>query len=204
MITKFNAQNLFARLEGLVHEYPEAVGIGEVGLDLTTECRHGQRHNPQQCLIGKIQGQRQFLRLSLQLAKRLSKVLVLHVRDEGSGKAALEVLALLQELDMTDHPIHRHCFVGGEEEYRQWCSSLPNCYFSISPQTIKNAKTVSALRAMDNRKRLILETDSPYLAFYPWCVNAVAEGAARHLEMTKAELVGVCNRNAARLYSLPW
>ena len=61
-----------------------------------------------------------------------------------------------------------------------------------------------ALSSLDNRKRLLLETDSSYLAAYPWDVCEVAEEAARSLDMTLTELVGVCNRNAARLYNLPW
>ena len=40
-------------------------------------------------------------------------MLVLHVCNGGSGEAALEVLNLIKELKMKDHPIHRHCFVGG-------------------------------------------------------------------------------------------
>ena len=53
-----------------------------------------------------------------------NKFLVLYVRDKGkSTMAASEVFELLREIDMLEHPIHCHCFVGGEEEYRQWSSS---------------------------------------------------------------------------------
>ena len=117
--------------------------------------------------------------------------------------AASEVFELLREMDMLEHPIHRHCFVGGEEEYRQWSTSLPNCYFSISPVTVKDPRTMYALSSLENRKRLLLETDSSYLAAYPWSIEKVAEEAARSLDMTMIELVRTCNKNAARLYSLP-
>lgn len=204
MITESQVKSLFGQLERLVGEIPEAVGIGEVGLDLTTECRHGC-HNQEYCRGQKVRGQLRFLRLAFQLAKQQNKVLVLHVRDKGkSTMAASEVFELLQEMDMLEHPIHRHCFVGGEEEYRQWSTSLPNCYFSISPVTVKDPRTMYALSSLDNRKRLLLETDSSYLAAYPWSVEKVAEEAARSLDMTMTELVGTCNKNAARLYSLPW
>ena len=203
MITDSQVTSLFGRLEGLIAKHPESIGIGEVGLDLTTECRHNY-HNRRLCRDRKIRGQRRFLQLAFQLAMQNNKVLVLHVRDEDTGEAAAEVFELLRSMDMLNHPIHRHCFVGGEVEYRQWRTSLPNCYFSISPVTVKDPRTMYALSSLDNRKRLLLETDSSYLADYPWDVCEVAEEAARSLDMTLTELVGMCNRNAARLYNLPW
>ena len=105
---------------------------------------------------------------------------------------------------MLDHPIHRHCFVGGYKVYKQWSTDLPNCYFSISPVTVKDPRSMFALSSLDGRKRLLLETDASYLAQYPWNVSNVAEEAAQSFDMTLPELVRVCNRNAARLYSLPW
>ena len=45
--------------------------------------------------------------------KQLNKVLVLHIRDQGTSTLAAEqVYDLLKDMDMHDHPIHRHCFVG--------------------------------------------------------------------------------------------
>ena len=192
-------------LKKLVDQYPSAVGIGEVGLDFTTVCKH-KYHDKTICRAQSIRGQRRFLRLSFNLAKSTGKVLVIHVRDKvkGSGVAAQEVLSLLLELEMQNHPIHRHCFIGREVEYRRWSSMLPNCYFSISPASLKHPETVSAIKAFDNLKRLLLETDSPYLADKPWNVNEVAEGAAQILDITKTVLVGACNKNVARLYNLPW
>ena len=190
----------------MLYKFPEAVGIGEVGLDLTTSCRHKfcSMGSKSACRAEKIKAQEQFLRLCLQLAKRENKVLVLHVRDDGSGKAAFDVLELIKELKMTDHPIHRHCFIGGEKEHEDWTTALPNCYFSISPVTVDSPQTMNALSTLDNRKRLLLETDSDYLADFPWSVSKVAEDASRSLGMTMTELVGVCNKNATRLYNLPW
>ena len=41
LITESQVESLFGQLKRLVGKYPEDVGMGEVGLDLTTECRHG-------------------------------------------------------------------------------------------------------------------------------------------------------------------
>ena len=81
---------------------------------------------------------------------------------------------------------------------------IPNCYFSISPASLKHPETVSAIKSFDNRRRLLLETDSPYLAGKPWDVNEVADGAAQILDIAKLVLVEACNKNVARLYNLPW
>lgn len=203
MITDNQVDSLYGNLKGLLNRYPEAVGIGEVGLDLTTKCKHNC-NNLQHCRDQKLLGQRRFLRLAFQLAKEQNKVLILHVRDSGSGEAAKEVLKLLEEMNMLDHPIHRHCFVGKEEEYRQWYTSLPNCYFSISPVTVDDPDTMSALSTQNFRSRILLESDSRYLGKFPWSIHKVANKAALLLGMTLTEIVWDCNRNAARLYNLPW
>ena len=130
LITESQVESLFSQFKRLVVKYPEAVVIGEVGLDLTTECRHGC-YNREYCRSQKVQGQLRFLRLAFQLTKQLNKVLVLHVRDRrNSALVATEVFTFLRDMDMLEHPIHRHCFVGGEEEYKQWSTSLSKCHFS--------------------------------------------------------------------------
>ena len=68
---------------------------------------------------------------------------------------------------------------------------------------MKHPETVSAIMSFDNSRPPLLETDSPYLAGKPWNVNAVADGAAQILDITKIVLVGACNTNVARLYYLP-
>ena len=204
MITETEVELLYDQLKGMVEKYPEAVGIGEVGLDLTTKCLHGC-YDKEYCRSQKIQGQLRFLRLAFQLAKQLNKVLVLHVRDHGiSTLAAKNVHDLLEDMDMLNHPIHRHCFIGGQEEYKQWSTDMPNCYFSISPVTVDDSRTMNALSSLGGHKRLLLETDASYLAQYPWDVLDVEEKAARHLNMSVTDIVRLCNRNAARLYNLPW
>ena len=80
-------------------------------------------------------------------------------------------------MDITDHKIHRHCFVGGEEEYIQWSTSLLTCNFGISPVTVRNPETMRALSSLENCRRLLLETDSAYLTKDPWCVHNVSKGA---------------------------
>ena len=59
----------FKKLERLLEDYPEAVGIGEIGIDHTTRCKCSASHNKERCREEKIETQRQFLSLVLPLAK---------------------------------------------------------------------------------------------------------------------------------------
>ena len=71
-------------LKKLLDQYPSAFGIGEVGLDFTTVCKH-KYHDKTICRAQSIRGQRRFLRLSFNLAESTGKVLVIHVRDKVKG-----------------------------------------------------------------------------------------------------------------------
>ena len=66
----------FFRLEEMFGRHPEAIGIGEVGLDSTAVCTCSSGHDRKGCIASKIEPQRRFLRATLQLAKRLNKVLL--------------------------------------------------------------------------------------------------------------------------------
>ncbi len=77
------ASSHFSRLESLVQRHPQAVGIGEVGLDFTTDCRCGHQRDRAQCREGTMLAQREFLRMDIQVGEKTGKPLVLHVRDWG-------------------------------------------------------------------------------------------------------------------------
>ena len=193
------------RLEEMLGRHPKAVEICEVGNDFTATCKCSSGHDSRKCIASKIEAHRQFLRPTLQLAKRLNKVLVVHVWDHNTGKATKEFISLLQELDMCSHSIHRHCFTGNETEFMQWTEMLPNCLFSIGPISLRKPSTVNAMRTLGLSK-LMLETDAPYMQNHkpPWHVHAVAEGLAEKLNLSVFEVIRVCNMNTARSYSLTW
>lgn len=198
-----------ARLRGLTRTFPDFVGIGEVGLDFTTTCRCRSSHNMQECRASKIQSQRLFLREAILLANSTGKTLVLHVRDNGNGQAARDVLAMLQNMGMTNLPIHRHCFTGDANEFASWCTALPNCYFGIARASLDNQGTSNILLLMNQPTRLLLETDSPYLPMgnvlsTPWDIELVADRTAQLLNISTSDLIRCCNRNASMLYRLGW
>ena len=205
MVTKANYEFYLQKIEYMFQQHPQALGVGEIGYDLTSTCKHPNHYDKNKCVREQQKAQLLFLRQGVRLAKRINKVLVLHVRDPGNGQAAPKVLDLLMEEGMHNHPIHRHSFTGGEDEYLIWRKYLPNCYFSISPKSVKVSSTVAWLSELKEKDHLILETDAPYLHKpNPWCVYQVAEETARHLKMSTQSLIRICNRNAAKLYNLHW
>ena len=204
VLAKNRPDSEFHKLKAKLEEYPQAVGIGEIGLDYSTTCR---------CLhsiIAQHVGRRKSLpsiRLMLQLAKQLGTVIILHVRSiskDNTGKAAKDVLNILRELGLQEAPIHRHCFIGGTEEYKDWNSTLPNCFFSLSSKSVSDSRTIACLKSVGKHDRLLLETDSPYLDEHPYLTYKNGETAAQFMGLPTMELVKLCNRNATRLYNLPW
>jgi Tat protein secretion system quality control protein TatD with DNase activity len=191
-------RDLAARIEGT----DRVVGVGEVGLDFTTSCRCNTAHDTEACVRGKVGAQRKFLRQCLSLANSLGKPIVIHCRDKGSGSAAQEVLLMLKEMNLTHLPIQRHCFIGNADEYVQWSTSLPNCLFSLSLRSLQDPFTREALVRHAEPRRLLLETDAPYLAKDPTEVFRVAQEASRTLTIPLAELVGICNSNASKFFKL--
>ena len=161
-------------------------------------------HNKSRCTESKKEAQRQFLRLCFQFAKRSDKVIVIYVRDERTGKAVEKCLFILEECEIQNARIHHHCFVGGEQENRDWSSTLPSCYFSISSLSLEDRRTKALLSVLKTPVRLMIETDAPYLVAEPVSVYDIAKGLADYFNMTTSQLIRVCNRNAAKLYHLPW
>ena len=96
-------------------------GIGEVGIDHTARCNCSESHDKDCCRAEKIETQRQFLRLTLSLAKQLGKVIVLHIGSQNNdmaAKAAQQALEIILDLGLQEAWIHRHCFLGGVEEFK--------------------------------------------------------------------------------------
>ena len=98
--------------------------------------------------------------------------------------------------------IHRHCFVGGEEKYKDWCKELPNCLFSISNASLKDKHTKALLSVLESPDRLLIETDAHYLATKPVSVYDIAVELTGYFNMSTSEIIRVCNRNVAKLYNL--
>lgn len=186
---------------------PSCVGLGEVGLDLTTVCKECKPAcgSPENCQRLKVLGQERFLQEVLPLAVIHDKTIVLHCRDKGSGEASARVLQLIKDSGLTNQNIHYHCFSEGEEVMKQWVDACPNVSFGFTATLLRNPETQKALRKLDVRK-IVIESDSPYLPVghcglnLPWHMSAVVDQIALLKNMPQTFLLDCVNANVQRLY----
>jgi len=144
----------------------EVVAVGETGLD------YHYMHSPRDT-------QRAAFEAQLGLAIEFAKPVVVHNRDSDADMAAM-----LRNFDKQGPVVVLHSFSSGDEV---WDAGLAlDAYFSFSGMiTFQNWKRADRL-AVCPSDRLLIETDSPYLAPVPHrgkrnepgFVRAVAERAA--------------------------
>ena len=136
---------------------PRIVGIGETGLDY-------YRLNGRS--VADMAWQRDRFRTHIQAAQALKKPLVIHTRN-----ASADTLAILKEEGETGEAGSAggvfHCFTETAEVARAALDL--GFYISFSGiLTFKNAQDLSDVAAFVPLDRMLIETDSPYLAPVPY------------------------------------
>lgn len=179
---------------------PEVVGIGETGFD-----DHWREES--------LETQRRAFDWHAQLAADLDKALILHVRDaQGSQAASLAAAAAVRHAAANLGVLRGvlHCFNADPEllaaglEAGWWFSFAGNL-------TYKGASNLRAVAPELPRERLVVETDSPYLAPEPRRGRPNVPGNVRLTSQRLAEVLGEdpaaleaqLDRNARALYRLP-
>jgi TatD DNase family protein len=133
-------------IEALLAE-PEVVAVGECGLD------HHYDHSPRDV-------QRTVFAAQVALARRHHLALVIHTREAWDD--TFDVLAAEGVPDRTVF----HCFTGGAAEARRALDLGATLSFS-GILTFKTADDVREAAALCPLDRVLVETDSPYLAPVP-------------------------------------
>lgn len=148
------------------------VAIGETGLDY-----YWHRDAPE--------WQRDRFRTHIRAAKACGKPLIVHMRD-----AAADTLRILQEEDAAACGGVMHCFT----ESRQVAEAALALGFYISFSgivTFRNAVELKEVAAWAPLDRLLIETDSPYLAPAPHRGKTNEPAWVRHVAEELAILRGV-------------
>jgi len=136
-----------ARLVALA-DHPKVVAIGETGLDY-----YWQKDAPE--------WQRSRFRTHIRAARACGKPLIIHTRS-----AADDTLRLMREEDAAQAGGVMHCFT----ETREVAEAALDLGFYISFSgivTFRNAKELKEVARFVPLDRLLIETDSPYLAPVP-------------------------------------
>lgn len=152
----------------------EVVAIGETGLDYF------------RCTTGDdLQRQRECFRQHIRLAIDCRKPLIIHCRD-----AKDDVIRILREEEARKVGGVMHCFVEDLETARQ--AMALNFYISLSGiVTFRNAVALREVARQLPLERLMIETDSPYLAPVPHRGKINQPAWVRHVAEQLAELQGV-------------
>lgn len=169
--------------------HPRVVAIGETGLDYFR-------------LTGDLEWQRQRFRTHIRAAIVANKPLIIHTRS-----AAEDTLRIMREEGADRIGGVMHCFTESQEVAE--AALALNFYISMSGiVTFKNAVALKEVAKIVPLDRLLIETDSPYLAPVPhrgktnepaW-VSHVAAAIAELRGITVEELGSATTHNFFRLF----
>ncbi len=166
------------------------IAIGETGLDYY-HCE------------GDMEWQHERFRRHIEASKQTGKPLIIHTRD-----AKKETIQLMREENAQDAGGVMHCFV---EDWETASAALDlGFYISFSGiVTFKNAKDLKEIAKQVPLDRLLIETDSPYLApvpnrgktNQPAYVRHVAEYIAKLRDMSTEDVAQISSDNFYTLFS---
>jgi TatD DNase family protein len=167
-------------------QHPKVIAIGETGLDYFR-------------LKGDLEWQRERFRIHIRASRASAKPLIIHTRA-----ASDDTLRILEEEKASVHAGGvagvMHCFT----------ESLPvakaamemGFYISFSGiVTFKNAKDLQEVARHVPLERMLIETDSPYLAPVPMRGKTNEPGFVKHVAEYLADLKGVSVDELARTTS---
>ena len=170
--------------------HPKVVAIGETGLDYYR-------------LKGDLEWQRQRFRNHIRASKTSGKPLIIHTRA-----AAEDTLKILAEEGAGSIGGVMHCFTESLEVALQAIDL--GFYISFSGiVTFKNASAIKEVARQIPLERILVETDSPYLAPVPYrgkinqpaYVKHVAEEIARLRGISEQEVAEATSRNFVNLFN---
>jgi len=173
----------------LLADHPKVVGIGETGLDYFR-------------LTGDLEWQRQRFRNHIRAAVNCGKPLIIHTRN-----AADDTLRIMREEGAQQVGGVMHCFTESLEVALEAISL--GFYISFSGiVTFKNAVALKEVAKQVPLDRILVETDSPYLAPIPFrgkinqpsYVKFVAEEVARLRNVDFETLAAATTQNFFRLF----
>jgi TatD DNase family protein len=148
------------------------VAIGETGLDYFRS-------------EGDVEWQRERFRCHIRAAKQIKKPLIVHTRQ-----AKEDTIKILEEENAADIGGVMHCFT---EDWAMAQRALElNFYISFSGiVTFRNAVEIQAVAKQVPLERLLIETDSPYLAPNPYRGKSNEPAYVRYVAEAIADLRGI-------------
>jgi TatD DNase family protein len=177
---------------GALWAHPRLLAVGEVGLDYHYD------HSPRET-------QAEVFRRYIALARQLNKPLIIHTRS-----AAEDTLQILETEGARDCGGVIHCF----SEDRAFATRALDLGFYLSFSgivTFKSAKAIQEVATFAPADRVLVETDSPYLAPVPLrgkrCEPAFVVHTGKFVAglrgVDEAHLAALTTDNARRCFRVP-
>jgi TatD DNase family protein len=169
--------------------HPKVIGIGETGLDYFR-------------LTGDLEWQRMRFRTHIRAAIACNKPLIIHTRN-----AAADTIRIMREEGAQQVGGVMHCFTESLDVAKEAIDL--GFYISFSGiVTFKNATLIKEVAKQVPLNRILVETDSPYLAPIPFrgktnqpsYVKYVAEEIAKLREISFDELAAATTQNFFNLF----
>lgn len=172
-------------------EHPKVIGVGETGLDYYYD---KSDRAVQQALF----------RTHIEVARETGLPVIVHTRDAEEDTAAI----LRDEMEKGPFPGLIHCFTASAQ-FARIALDLGMTISLSGIVTFKNAKDLQVIAAELPADRLLVETDSPFLAPVPHrgrtCEPAFVTDTAAFVAQLRGEKVerlsDVTTRNFHRLFS---
>ncbi len=172
-------------------DHEKVIAIGETGLDYFR-------------LKGDLEWQRERFRNHVRAARKSGKPLIIHTRE-----AAIDTLRIMEEEGASEVGGIMHCFT----ESLEVAQAAIEMNFLISFSGIVTFKKALALKEVAKRvplEKMLVETDSPYLAPVPFRGKTNQPAYVRHVAEEIASLKGlsfeevgkVTTENFTRLFGL--
>jgi TatD DNase family protein len=175
-------------------QHPKVIAIGETGLDY---------YRLEGRSIADMEWQRERFRTHIRAARAVMKPLIIHTRA-----AADDTLRIMDEERACEPGGVMHCFTEPWPVAERALSQ--NFHISLSGiVTFKSAADVQEVARRVPLDRLLIETDSPYLAPVPFrgkpnepaYVSLVGRFIAQHRAIPETELAAATTHNFFRLFS---
>ena len=159
--------------------HPKVIAIGETGLDYYR-------------IKGELEWQRERFRTHIRAARSCGKPLIIHMRDAGP-----DTLRILEEEGAREVGGVMHCFTGTWEEALAAMALDFRISFS-GIVTFKNALALKEVARQVPLERMLIETDSPYLAPVPFRGKTNQPGLVKHVAEEIARLKAVPFEDVAK------
>jgi len=172
-----------------IKKHPKLIGIGETGLDFYYN--HSQKNEQIKCFKEHIEA-----------SIEIDLPIIVHSRNAES-----ETFEILNEYKNQKPKILMHCFTGSYEFFKEM--EKLNSYFSASGIiTFTNSLSLQKTFAKIPSNRLLVETDSPFLAPIPMrgkknepsFIKYTIKKLADLKDLDEAEMINITSKNFENLF----